>query len=160
MTKEQYRAAYDNAKPDELGIISREIAKQQILTGVMRGYLAYDREKAIGWCNVNDRAFYPQDSQYDTPFHASADKKEKAIVCFEIAPTHRMKGVATALLQRAMEDAKEEGYCAIEGYPVIRQQRFEWDHAGPLRLYEKNGFTIHSQKDESIVMRKELSFPA
>lgn len=70
----------------------------------------------------------------------AVENREKAVVCFEIAPEYRRKGVATALLQRVIDDAITEDYTAVEGFPVVRDERYEWDSAGPLRLYEKVGF--------------------
>ena len=46
---------------------------------------------------------------------AREEAKEKAVICFEIAPDFRGKGVATTLLQRAITDAKAEGYIAVDG---------------------------------------------
>lgn len=78
------------------------------------------------------------------------------MVCFEIAPEYRGKGIATALLQRAVADAKAEGFIAVEGFPVIRKKRYEWDCTGPVRLYEKVGFSKVLEKGGKAVMRIEL----
>ena len=78
------------------------------------------------------------------------------MVCFEIAPGYRGKSIVTALLARICEDAKAEGYTAVVGFPVIRDERFEWDCAGPVRLYEKCGFHQYAERDGRVVMRKEL----
>lgn len=157
MSKEQYQTAYDKIDGSDVGRASREVAEQQIANGILRGYLAYDDGIAIGWCNANDRANYPAEQEYNVPFHTSAEKREKAVVCFEIAPEYRGKGVATALLQQVITDAKAEGYIAVVGFPVVRTERYEWDCSGPVRLYEKTGFFKVSEKDGRIVMRKELS---
>ncbi len=158
MTKEQYQAAYDNPEVQQNpGPASRKVAEQQIADGVLQGYLAFVDGKSIGWCNANDRANYPAKPYYDDVlFHAPVEMKEKAVVCFEIAPNYRGKGVATALLQQVITDAKAEGYVAVVGFPVMRDERFEWDNQGPVRLYEKAGFSIVSEKDGKAVMRKEL----
>ena len=157
MTKEQYQAVYDKAKTNP-GPVSREIAEHQIAEGVLRGYLAYVDGKSVGWCNANDRANYPAEPVYDVPFHAPAAKKEKAVICFEIAPEYRRQGIAAALLDRVITDAKAEGYQAVVSFPVVRIQRYEWDFAGPIRLYEKSGFVkvTEAKQDERIIMRKEL----
>jgi GNAT superfamily N-acetyltransferase len=80
------------------------------------------------------------------------------VVCFEIAPEYRGKGVATALLNRVMADAKIEGYLAVVSFPVVRNERYEWDSHGPIRLYEKAGFVKVTEvdRDGRITMRKEL----
>ena len=89
-------------------------------------------------------------------FYAPAEKREKAVVCFEIAPEYRGKGVATALLLRVVDDVKADGYLAIECFPVVRDERFEWDYTGPIRLYEKLGFVQTARSGDQVVMRKEL----
>ena len=156
MSKAEYEMIYNSLDNADLGRVSREMAEQQIEKGILRGYLAYIDGVSIGWCNVNDRANYPAEPQYDVPFHASAKNSEKAIICFEVAPEFRRKGVATALIQRAVNDATAEGYFAVVGFPIIREERYEWDCRGPVRLYEKAGFTKAAEQEGYIVMRKEL----
>lgn len=60
--------------------------------------------------------------------------------------------LATALLQRVIDDVKSNGYIAVEGFPVVRNERFEWGSAGPIRLYEKLGFIKVAEQDSRIVM--------
>ncbi len=42
-----------------MGRVSREVAAQQIDSGILRGYLAFVDGIAIGWCNANDKANFP-----------------------------------------------------------------------------------------------------
>lgn len=156
MTAEQAKAEIDNADEPDMGRISRKVAARQIDSGILRGYLAFVDGTSIGWCNANDKANFPVESCTGARFYAPAEKREKAVVCFEIAPEFRGKGVATALLQRVLTDAKAEGYIAVEGFPVVRSERYEWDCAGPVRLYEKAGFVKVAERDGVMVMRKEL----
>jgi GNAT superfamily N-acetyltransferase len=124
MNREQYQAAYKSPEVQQNpGSASRKVAEQQIADGVLRGYLAYVDGKAIGWCNVNDRADYPAEPYHDVPFHAPIENREKAVVCFEIAPEYRGKGVATALLNQVIIDAKTDKYLAVVGFPVDRAER-------------------------------------
>ena len=158
MNKEQFQAALvDPEMQKNPGLASRKIAEQQIEDGVLRGYLAYVDGKSIGWCNANDRGNYPAEPYYDEVlFHAPVEMNEKAVVCFEISPEYRGKGVATALLAQVIVDAKTDGYIAVVGFPVMRDKRYEWDYAGPVRLYERAGFSKVSDKDGKAIMRKEL----
>ncbi len=160
MTKEQAKAAIDNAQGRDPGRVSREVAERQIADGVLRGYLAYVDGKSIGWCNANDKVNYPIESCNGVRFKMSTEKRErmriKIVACFEIAPEYRMKGVATALLARVCEDAKTEGYIAVEGFPIARTERYEWDNCGPIRLYQKVGFVKMAEQDNVVVMRKDL----
>ena len=136
--------------------VLREIVIRQITSKALQGYLAYVNGISIGWCNANSKANFPLESANGFRLYAPAEKKEKAVVCFEISPEYRGKGVATALLNRAVADAKAEGYVAVEGFPQIHTERFEWDYTGPVSLFEKAGFTAITKQDGSIIMRKEL----
>jgi GNAT superfamily N-acetyltransferase len=134
----------------------REIAERQIKTGVLQGYLAFADGMAVGWCNANDRANFPRESANRAKLYAPAEKREKVVVCFEIDPNYRGKGVATALLQKVIDDAKAEGYIAVEANARTRAERYEWDHTGPLRLYEKLGYVPTEQTGNTVVKRKKL----
>lgn len=134
----------------------RQVAERQIESGVLKGYLAFVDGVSIGWCNANDKANFPEESGNGAHFHAPAEKREKVVACFEISPEYRGKDIATALLQRVIDDARAEGYLAIEGYPHKRDERYEWDFTGPVRLYQKAGFVETARHDNQIVMRKML----
>lgn len=162
MTKEEEKTqlfdqveAYGGGKENFMRALG-EIVVRQITSGALRGYLAYVDEVSIGWCNANDKANFPVESANGFRLHAPADKREKIVICFEIAPEYRGKGVATALLDRVVTDAKAENYAAVEGFPCIHGERDEWDYPGPIRLYEKVGFIKVEEQDKFVVMRKEL----
>jgi len=158
MSKAESKAASDYATTSGLdgGQIARTIAQQQIESGILKGYLAYVDGVSIGWCNANDRANYPAKQHYAVPFHAPADKQEKAVVCFLISPEYRGRGVASALLQQVINDAKAENYTAVVAFPVKRNERFEWDTQGPIQLYDKTGFVKMEEQDGHMVMKKDF----
>lgn len=141
----------------------RESAVQMLRAGKIRGYLAYDGGIAIGWCNANDRLNYyrvgafdlDQDPTDQTPSYDQGTFRIKSVVCFEISPDCRGKGIAGLLLEKACTDAQEEGYDFMEGYPTEGAGHV-LAFTGPLRLYEKAGFTKHDQNGRTIVMRKTL----
>lgn len=155
LSKKGYEKEYGDKSIDP-GELSKIIARRQIDEGDLRGYLAYADGLAIGWCNANDRANYPPEPFVENPFHLPTPKAEKAVVCFEIAPQFRGLGIASALLERVVQDAEAEDYRFVTGFPKLRSDRFEWDFSGPLRLYEKAGFRKTEQKDDTIVMKKSL----
>ncbi len=141
MGKKEYNlAAASPSLQQNPGLASRRIAAEQIANSLLRGYLAYLDGQVIAWCNANDRANYPADQIDDQPFNLAKKGQEIAVVCFQVAPQHRQKGVASQLLERVLVDAKSSGYQAVAAFPVIRSVRFEWDSPGPVRLYEKMGF--------------------
>ena len=131
---------------------NRERAIQLIKNGTMHGYLAYCEGKVVGWCNANDK------KKYNTVLNSFFDEaddniKIKSIVCFCIAPEMRRKGIAKKLLEKACEDALEEGYAYIEAYPY--NKKYDNDFHGTLGMYEKMGFLRTGQQmDDCIVIRK------
>ena len=141
---------------DNMMRVLREIVVRQIASGAMRGYLAYVDGVSIGWCNANDKANFPAENAYGIRLPAPTEKREKLVICFEIAPEYRGKGVATALLGRIVADAKTEGYAAVEGFAMKHAERYEWDFTGPARLFEKLGFTATTSQNGGVIMRKEL----
>lgn len=131
----------------------RKIAEKAIQEGDLKGYLAFDDGIAIAWCNANDKTYY---SQIPTFAEVNNIGRTKSLMCFEVSPEYRGKGVATALLERVIMDAQADGYIAIEGYPHLQKNRETFDFVGPVRLYEKCGFLREAQQDNIILMRKVL----
>jgi GNAT superfamily N-acetyltransferase len=133
---------------------NRECAIEYINKGLMQGYLAYFDNKVVGWCNVNDKTAYG-----DINFRANFEelekyKKVKAIVCFNIAPNYRGKGIATKILERICLDALQEGYEYIEAYPFTNDDYLSYH--GPQSMYEKGGFVFHENLGICNVLRKYL----
>ena len=142
----------------------RESAERMVAAGEIQGYLVFDKGVSVGWCNANERLSYYRTGEFDlhTPpedqavTNCSGPGQVKAIVCFEIAPDYRGKGIATMLLQRVCEDAKSEGFKFVEAYPAKDGGNLGKAFTGPMHMYEKAGFEVVSQADKFYVMRKEL----
>lgn len=122
--------------------IRREYAKNLIEQGQMQGYLAYDGDQVVGWCNVNDRSNYPylQElfayAEYEPP-----KTKTKSIFCFLIAKQYRGRGIATRFLDRVCDEARQEGYKSIEAYP-FSDVEMEFQFHGTAKMYADHGFTV------------------
>lgn len=132
----------------------RRYAVEMLKQDRIHGYLAYDGELSVGWCNAADKESYAG----FVPDFARKNNcgKTIAIVCFEIAPEYRGMGIASAFIERVCGDAKAKGYAAVEGYPILSNQRNEYDYQGPLQLYQKAGFAEIARKNGQTVMRKAL----
>lgn len=120
----------------------------------IQGYLAYDGELSIGWCNAADMesyvGFVPEFAR------ENICGKTVSIVCFEIAPEYRGMGIASAFIDRVCNDAKSNGYIAVEGYAKLSDKRNDFDYQGPIRLYEKAGFVEVARENGQVIMRKVL----
>lgn len=141
--------------------LRRELALKYVRSGALRGYLAYENGRAVGWCNCNDKQACLRCVSW-LRFMRDADAftdggRIKSVFCFVVAPEYRRKGVATMLLKRAIEDARREGCTAIEAYPLGAFAGVARDFPGPMGLYEKAGFTLVQRRDNGeTVMRKAL----
>lgn len=132
----------------------RKYAAEMLEKGEINGYLAFDDGLSVGWCNAADLDSY----KGFVPDFARENKcgKTVAIVCFEIAPGYRGQGIASAFIERVCQDAKADGYVAVEGYAKIIEHRDEYDFTGPIHLYEKAGFSRIIEQNGIAVMRKML----
>jgi ribosomal protein S18 acetylase RimI-like enzyme len=83
------------------------------------------------------------------------DANVKSVFCFAIANDHRRKGIATRLLRRVCEDAKAEGYEAVEAYPKKTMKDLD-AFEGPLEMYKGQGFVVAEDHGEYLVVRKNL----
>lgn len=139
---------------DDIKGTIRRYAVAMLTEEKIHGYLAFDGDVSIGWCNAADRdnysSFVPEIAR------RMSCGKTFSIVCFEIDPRYRGKGIATALLNRACNDAKEKGYRAVEGYPMFQSERSYHSYKGPIQLYERAGFSEIAREGNQIVMRKLL----
>ena len=132
----------------------RKYAVEMLNRNQIQGYLAYDGDLSVGWCNAADiesyAGFVPDFARKNTC------GKTISIVCFEIAPEYRGKGIALAFIDRVCSDAKSKGYAAVEGYAKLSDERNDFDYQGPVRLYQKAGFVEAARENGQVVMRKVL----
>lgn len=150
---------FDHKKCDFDSTTAEENRKEiihLINNDLIRGYLAYENNKPIGWLNANDR------KNFTAVPYSKIDSAEKigAVMCFVIAKDYRRQGVARMLLDAAIENFVLKGLDFAEGYPVIDVEGDDKNYHGPLSLYESAGFKeVDSEKRGDVVvciMRKKL----
>ncbi len=142
----------------------RESAWPMVQNRIIKGYLAYDNDLAIGWCNANDRLNYFRVGEFDIDdapqdsFPSDCPRKGfiKSVVCFEIAPEYRGQGIAGKLLDKVCKDAADDGYSFVEVYPKEEKKDSALSFTGPYKLYAKAGFEEYSRNGSTVVMRKAL----
>ena len=132
----------------------RKYAVEMLDRNLIRGYLAYDGELAIGWCNAADIdsyvGFVPDFARKNTC------GKTMSIVCFEIAPEYRGMGIASAFIEQVCRDAKLNGYAVVEGYSKVSDIRSDYDYQGPVDLYRKAGFSEVMRENGQVIMRRTI----
>jgi ribosomal protein S18 acetylase RimI-like enzyme len=135
---------------------NRKAVIELIKADKLRGYLAYSKNKPIGWCNVNDRNNYQRlKSAYKLSYISG--EKICSIVCFLVSPEFRRKGIATMLLERIIKDYAIRDYDFLEAYPLKSDLSSEKNYKGPFSLYECNDFKISKEYDKYYVVRKRIN---
>ncbi len=160
-----YCAAHNNyltakkkfANPD----VRKLSAIDYINKGLMQGYLAYADGNVIGWCNANDRndcmhCYGWKNHIASKAIDRKSKEKVKSVFCFTVAPDFRGKGVASAMLEKVIADAKSDGYEYLEAYPNKQEADMYYSYVGPLKLYEKYGFESYTETKWRLVLRKKL----
>jgi ribosomal protein S18 acetylase RimI-like enzyme len=136
---------------------NREAVINLILSGTLRGHLAYSGEKPVGWCNAGPREGMTTVPDYDEP---DADRIG-SIVCFVIAKEHRRRGIARRLLEAACEGFKAQGFVIAEAYVLKGAGGDAMNYPGPLSMYLSAGFEQYREcccdGDDTIVVRKRLA---
>jgi GNAT superfamily N-acetyltransferase len=106
--------------------------------------LAYDDAGApAGWCAVAPRAAYPR--LETSPLVTTQDEDGMwAVTCFVVRTGARRQGLATHLLDGAIDLARRHGARSIEAYPVdaaVKKPSSSELYHGPLSLFLRAGFT-------------------
>jgi GNAT superfamily N-acetyltransferase len=138
--------------------------KNQVLQGPPPGMVAYLDGEPVGWLGFWPRQRLERLVRSRT-IPQLDDVTVWSIVCFMIRPGYRRKGVARALLNGAVEYARNAGVPALEAYPVDPEGKrvdVTFGYVGFTGMFEAAGFQrvieteAHSAKRKRILMR--LSF--
>lgn len=133
-------SAWDAASAPE----RRALLQRKVEAGDAPGLLAYRGNEPIGWCAVGPRAWYGRlNSQHSRVYRPIDDAVTWVINCFFIRKDLRGTGVATALLNAAVEHAAANGGGIVEAYPVDRAVQEAGSallFVGTLTMFEAAGF--------------------
>lgn len=130
-----------------------------IRSGRGNGLVAYRLGRVVGWCHAAPKPELPILAAVDPK--AATDAKTGAVVCFVVAPDARRQGVATTLLDAALEYLRGRGMTAVEAYPPLESpdDPVQWprrNYHGPLSMYVGAGFAEVSRNEWSIIVRRAL----
>ena len=149
------RKAFDQQK----GAGNRAAMKRLVDGGVEPGILAFDGERAVGWCALAPRSEYPALAR-SRVMRPVDDRPVWSVSCLFIERAARHRGVATALLGAAAKFARARGARILEGYPVDPAGRklaaaFAW--TGVPAAFERAGFTeVARHSPTRPIMRRSL----
>lgn len=134
---------------------NRASAVRLIQTGGLRGYLAYDGARPVGWCQAAPRLEIPN-LAHDDELVADDAAQVGSIVCFNVAAASRRRGVAGALLEAACAGFRERGLRMAEAYPRREATGDAANYHGPLALYLRAGFEVYRETANLVVVRRVL----
>lgn len=131
-------------------------AKELIDSGKMTGYLLFDGQRPVGWCNAGDKLGYEPVREDSRFFTTGCERGQiKIIYCMDIAGEYQGRGLASLLMERFLSDARAEGYLWAVGYPFADRE-YIYQYHGPARLWEKHGFTLFGRRGGYDIYRKVL----
>jgi len=137
-----------------------EIRRTYANENLIQGYLAYYDGQVIGWCNTNNKKDCLGCFGWQLILGETQAVEEsisvKSVFCFTVAPAMRGNHIATALLERVIQDARKEGYDYIESYPNKSKCDLYYDFVGPIGLYKKFAFTLFGETEKRLIFRKRL----
>lgn len=108
------------------------------------GLVAYHGGEPVGWVSLGPRGDYER-LQHSKVLGPVDDSPVWSIVCFVVARRSRGQGVATALLDAAMDYARDHGATLLEAYPVDTSDgrvAAATAFKGTLAMYERAGFEV------------------
>jgi len=153
---ETHRDHTDEEWSSRTGADNRADMQAMIRDGRVTALLAYVDGKPVGWCNYGETTRLSgvmMKLKLDAAEHSGVG----SIACFVIAAPYRGHGVATKLLDAAIERLKARGLRAVEAYPRRQEDSSAQAHyRGSLRMYEKAGFEPHRETERYFVVRKQL----
>jgi GNAT superfamily N-acetyltransferase len=118
------------------------------------GYLLYDGDKPIGWCQVGPR---DRLKKLIIEYKLPNDSDIWAVTCFFIAPGYREIGLGSYMLSEILIDLKKRGVRYVQGFPRRgKKLKVEDLWTGPESYFVKNGFKL--ERDDPIypIYGKEL----
>jgi GNAT superfamily N-acetyltransferase len=115
---------------------NKEAMRSLVRAGDEPGLLAYADDVPVGWVSVGRREQFGQLMRSPQYKPRDDDHDVFAIVCFYVDPRSQRSGVGSALLDSAIEWARDRGATAIEAYPNPNP-----DFMGRLEAFEQRGFS-------------------
>ncbi len=130
---------------------NKQAMQSLVAAGAEPGLLAYAGGHPVGWVSVGRREQFGQLMRSPQYKPRDSDPNVFAIVCFYVDPRSKRAGVATALLDAAVDWARRAGASAVEAYPNLKP-----DFMGRLDAFERRGFSQTRVAGKRMVVRLTL----
>jgi ribosomal protein S18 acetylase RimI-like enzyme len=145
----------------------RERLRTQAASDQPPGLVAFEGERAVGWVSLGPRTDFER-IVLSRVIPKIDDRPVWSIVCFAVSSSARGQGAARALLDAAIEHARERGATVLEAYPIRvdgdEPVQAEAAFTGTLPMFERAGFKVvadrasdPSSSRQRVVVRRELA---
>src|SRR2546425_3936217 len=145
-------AAYRKRPGDKNKTAFQEIVKG----GPPPGLIAFDGERAVGWCQLTPRDELPW---LDRTWRLKRvdDIPVWSLSCFYVRIGYRRKGVTSALIAAALKAAKRAKAPALEAYPLDASKTPSASGTGYASTFARAGFKIVARRvPPRPIMRHDL----
>jgi GNAT superfamily N-acetyltransferase len=137
----------------------RQDLQDLVAAGPEPGVLAYVDGEPAGWVAVAPREEYPRLDR-SPKLRRVDDQPVWSITCFTIGRRQRRQGVAAALLDAAVDFARQRGAEVVEAYPIdtAGEKRSSADlYTGTLAMFERAGFEEVARRSGRPIVRRALA---
>ena len=136
---------------DVKGAENKRRFKTLVESGQAHGALAFDDGEPVGWVSFDPRTEFIKLNRAPS-FRCEDAEQVYSLPCFFIKAGYRGKGIASQLLEFAVESLQRRGVKIIEGYPAKPSGKggaipaaFAW--TGTLPLFTQAGFKPVGKRD-------------
>ena len=152
---ETHRTQTDEEWAGRTAADNRRDMTSGIEEGKVSALLAYVGGKPVGWCNYGET---PRLNGVMHRFGLNVAEQQGvgSVACFVIAAPFRKHGVASALLDAALERLKARGVRVAEAYPTRSSDSPQGNYRGPLQMFLRAGFEPYRETGRHLIVRKQL----
>ena len=141
---------------------NRSALRRIVRQGPPPGLLAFDGERAVGWCQLTPRDDLDWLNRKPTLERVDA-VPVWSVSCFYVRRSYRRQGVMSALIAAALKAAKGAHAPALEAYPVDTAEPGSTTNifTGTVSAFRRQGFkTIARREPSRPIMRHDLKIVA
>lgn len=152
---ETHRTQTDEEWSLRTGQDNRRDMSAMLSAGAVTALLAYVDGKPVGWCNYGETT-HLGGVMHRFGLEAIDHEGVGSIGCFVIAAPYRGHGVATKLLDAAVDRLRARGLRSVEAYPLPEGKSDQAHYRGPLSMFLRAGFEPYKEMERYVIVRKQL----